>query len=112
MLILLAVGTVMPVGAASKVRRPVLPMLAAEYPLGTTMKSIGLMATPRGVLTRTLPDPVLAGTVVLMDAGVGVPVITATELLYRTRLFDDTGSKLAPAMTTLVPEAPMAGVSE
>src|SRR5215471_7951462 len=76
------------------------------------MKSMGLTATPRGVVRRTRPEPALIGTVVLMVVELGAPMMTAVWLANRNRLSDGTGSKLAPLTATAVAAVPMAGVRD
>ncbi len=72
------------------------------------MKSIGLVATPRGVVTRTLPDAVASGTNATTALGVDESTLARVPV-NRTRLFVGTGSKFAPTMVMGVPAAPICG---
>src|SRR5687767_4506776 len=98
------------VALPSDTMRSVETIWLAAYPLGTTMKSAVLTATPRGVVTRTLPEPAFGGTITLMLV-VLEPMTCALELPRRTRFCAGTGSKLVPRMLIELPTVADGGSS-
>src|ERR1044072_4916291 len=68
------------------------------------MNSVGLTATPRGVVTLIFPDPASAGTRNVIVVCVAASTSAGT-LFNRTWVVFVTGSKFAPTMVARLPAA-------
>ena len=78
--------------------------------VGGMRKSAALLPEPFAVITRILPEPVSAGTIVLSVVAVTAVTLPERLSLNRTVVAPGDGSKVVPVTVTMVPGVPEEGV--